>query len=940
MIAGENRSTAGRHPPSGSPDLATVGEMLKFLRRRARLTQRQLGLAVGYTEGHICRLEQNQRPPDVATVAALFVPALGLDREPELAASLLALAAGPRGRRVRQHVDGLAGASDGQAIPASPPQAVARTRVEDGLRARLADERRVAICGLAGMGKTSVAALLAREAQPDIPVCWITVTQGVTASAEALVRQLAWFLKTHGHAEAGRLLQHRGTDAAVPLDEQLGLLGAALNRQRVLVCLDNVHLLTPDAVAMAVLAHLVATTCTTLLMTAREDVPLAGVGVYRLGGLEDPEARALVAATAPGTPPELATRLITRTGGSPMLLRLALGQLRDGLGDPAFLVERLENVAQVTSYLLETTLSGLSPAAWRVLSLLAVFRRPVDLRDEHLVELSQECDGPYDLSTALDELQRRLLVDHAAAATLHPLVHDHVYTRMVSDLPRRRRLHRVAAMWSDQVRDFLEASYHFAQAGDATRAADLLTAYSGDLVGRGKALEAAELTESLLRARRPVGDDADALLVDLLTVRGDLLANTVRVADAEAAYRQAMELVNGPRRAQIASRLAQLLIQRGDAPEAVRLCRQAAATVGAANHLLLARIAATTSQAQNRLSNYPEATAEADRALELAGRATGGPPQAVAEVQARAHLTLGQATRIHRRLDAAVAHLTRAVDAALRADRPELVSQARHTLAVVYFEQGDMDAAVALFTEVLARFRQIGDGYGAARVLLALTQVFLNQSALHRALESTTEASEIRLRLGDRPGVANANCVRAEVLLAYGDLDQARDLIEEVVATSTEICSTRERGYQLAVLAQAHLVAGNPAAAVAALRTGLVLPDIAGTALQLLLHEYLAMALIIAGDVDQAEQILSRPDGERAIGAEVPPGIRLDAYAVEVARAIARDDRAAAAQWVATMARYAGETGRTRYREVAARLATAVAGTATPAELPRLIWGA
>jgi hypothetical protein len=34
--------------------------MLKFLRRRARLTQRALGLAVGYTEGHISRLEQDQ----------------------------------------------------------------------------------------------------------------------------------------------------------------------------------------------------------------------------------------------------------------------------------------------------------------------------------------------------------------------------------------------------------------------------------------------------------------------------------------------------------------------------------------------------------------------------------------------------------------------------------------------------------------------------------------------------------------------------------------------------------------------------------------------------------------------------------------------------------------------------------------------------------------
>src|SRR6266700_2838254 len=75
----------------------TFGDMLKFLRRRARLTQRQLGLAVGYSEAQICRLEQNQRLPDPITLAALFVPALGLEHNPQLATRLLELAAQARG---------------------------------------------------------------------------------------------------------------------------------------------------------------------------------------------------------------------------------------------------------------------------------------------------------------------------------------------------------------------------------------------------------------------------------------------------------------------------------------------------------------------------------------------------------------------------------------------------------------------------------------------------------------------------------------------------------------------------------------------------------------------------------------------------------------------------------------------------------------------------
>src|SRR5262245_1686537 len=78
---------------------ATFGELLRYLRRRARLQQRDLAIAVGYSEGQICRLEQNQRLPDLPTLAARFIPALDLEHEPELAARLLELAAASRGER-------------------------------------------------------------------------------------------------------------------------------------------------------------------------------------------------------------------------------------------------------------------------------------------------------------------------------------------------------------------------------------------------------------------------------------------------------------------------------------------------------------------------------------------------------------------------------------------------------------------------------------------------------------------------------------------------------------------------------------------------------------------------------------------------------------------------------------------------------------------------
>jgi transcriptional regulator with XRE-family HTH domain len=78
-------------------DFSDFGAFLKYLRRRAQLTQTELATACGYSTSHISHLENNQRLPDQATLLALFVPTLGLENEPDLVTRLLALANDARG---------------------------------------------------------------------------------------------------------------------------------------------------------------------------------------------------------------------------------------------------------------------------------------------------------------------------------------------------------------------------------------------------------------------------------------------------------------------------------------------------------------------------------------------------------------------------------------------------------------------------------------------------------------------------------------------------------------------------------------------------------------------------------------------------------------------------------------------------------------------------
>src|SRR5919198_3922368 len=97
--------------PSASllESFVTFGDMLTYLRRRARLTQSELAIAVGYSREQITKLENNQRLPDVTALKALFVPALDLDERPDLVARFLQVAAATRAAKADQRDEVSAG---------------------------------------------------------------------------------------------------------------------------------------------------------------------------------------------------------------------------------------------------------------------------------------------------------------------------------------------------------------------------------------------------------------------------------------------------------------------------------------------------------------------------------------------------------------------------------------------------------------------------------------------------------------------------------------------------------------------------------------------------------------------------------------------------------------------------------------------------------------
>jgi transcriptional regulator with XRE-family HTH domain/molybdopterin-guanine dinucleotide biosynthesis protein len=140
----------------------TFGDLLKYLRRRERLTQLELSISVGYSEAQISRLEQNQRLPDLAALKALFIPALHLENEIELTNRFLQLA-----QSARQEDAPVAGVPPYKGLlffdQADSELFFGREILTTHLADRVADlavdasSRFLAVVGASGSGKSSLA---------------------------------------------------------------------------------------------------------------------------------------------------------------------------------------------------------------------------------------------------------------------------------------------------------------------------------------------------------------------------------------------------------------------------------------------------------------------------------------------------------------------------------------------------------------------------------------------------------------------------------------------------------------------------------------------------------------------------------------------------------------------------------------------------------------
>jgi non-specific serine/threonine protein kinase len=251
----------------------TFGDLLRYLRQRQRLTQRDLGLAVGYGDAQITRLERNTRLPDVSLVVAQFIPALHLEDEPEIAARLIELAAQARGEPAPESFTFIR-----SNLPAQLTSFIGREREIAELAERVRTTRLLTLTGSGGCGKSRLALEVAARA----------VGAG---SPRPYFEDGAWLVEFAPIAEAA--LVPRVAAGVFSLTETAGTppietLVSYLASKHLLLLFDNCeHLIE----ACAQLAERILCDCpyVHLLATSRETLHITGEVNWRVPSLTTPD---------------------------------------------------------------------------------------------------------------------------------------------------------------------------------------------------------------------------------------------------------------------------------------------------------------------------------------------------------------------------------------------------------------------------------------------------------------------------------------------------------------------------------------------------------------------------------------------------------------------------------------------------------------------------
>jgi tetratricopeptide (TPR) repeat protein len=647
------------------------------------------------------------------------------------------------------------------------------------------------IAGMAGVGKSALAAVLATAIAPPEKIFWHSFRPD--EGLEVIIWKLAGFLAWHGAPALWQMLHGalQNGGQSPPLDLLFDYAFQQVRGKDLLLCVDDFQYVEHDPRLEEWVERVTAGVRVgelRLILTSRAIPNVLRPATFRpLNGLNRQETRQLAALRNLTLPEHRIDFLHQHIEGNAELLNIAIDALLH-TDTPEQLLNSLVRAESIERFLLDRLDSQLAEAERKVESAVAVLGYP-STRDAIEMVLQQAglertifglCDRF--LLTAQTNGQRREYDQHA-------LLRAFYYER--PNNKERREMHRSAAeYYESEEPDLFRAAWHFARAGDLQWSATLAANNVWPIINRNHVQGLRQLLERFASGQLPPIQWAEVNLA-----RGEVYTFLGESVQAQASYEQALAtlqpMADSPvvriLKAQVYMGLADLL-RYSEPRTALQWLRRGVDEYGGQADLVAADLAIKTGLVLINTGEFAEARQSLERGLALLPSAPS-PRRATALINlgnifgyqgdlarsteySQAALAICEQIRDHYRMVAILQNL--GIDQALMGRWDEALVTCRRALDLSQ-QLGDVNRQTTSELALGNIYLRRGDDQAATTHLIACLELTARHDLRKQSVWAHTSLADLRIRQGDA-GAAERHLAEAERIATA--LDARADLPE------------------------------------------------------------------------------------------------------------------------------------------------------------------
>lgn len=330
----------------------------------------------------------------------------------------------------------------------------------------LEDKSVVSIVGMAGIGKTSLAAHVARLVDADHKL-WLRC--GHLKDIDDLYRELAHQLAAVGETAP---LEYIKQELVFNSSEMRKLLTSALFRQKNLLVFDDFHVFIKDSEILNFLRYLANRPNLKIIVISRTIVELPEIYQVSLAGLTPTEAEEFIISKNLGLNKSEIVRVLDITQGLPLGLKLALSRI-ETYGKDA-LKDITEQDFKPLSYFIEQELKQLDAKEVIALYILSIFDTAISPKDKGVFNVfeSEGIDRPSQILAGLNKYNFSGFKNNKFYF-VHPIFREIIASKI--DFIDFKRLNRkVGEYYLKYENDALLAASYYNKSGDTNHAIEIL----------------------------------------------------------------------------------------------------------------------------------------------------------------------------------------------------------------------------------------------------------------------------------------------------------------------------------------------------------------------------------------------------------------------------------------------------------------------------------